>query len=1024
MKELRIRLQSLKLSVEIFEFRHQFYYSNEDNSHIDNYNYENDFIDCDLNVNFNPHNSNFNFNDYDKECETEKDEMMMNIGFMCEVSEESLDPMAKIPSKCERCGLECPSMKALAKHKQEEHSKRPPGPATPALKAKDVKTPKVKTADVKEGDVKEAKARQPQTPGSSLTMARWIRGETRSNMVGAAIAESRETTHQGPKQDTPRETGPETPEVRTVDLDASISLLSTVRPTESPAQKTLTVTMFPPLPLPGDSNWPAGRQVEPEPEKSEKRSRARYDGEPEGDSEKKVDSRRTPEAVRMAVRTPRNLDNELARMADEGMEMELGPSTLTNLFVDVDPREWENAVASTGGQEQGATAGLHQVPVVPAVPQPLQQITAPPGQLLHLGQQGPPQIPILPSLQPRQPQPQPQPQLQPQAQGQGQGERKGRDLMSVSELEWVYSGDFDDIPEPQDHDQEQDLRDERLNQLAEDRDAGYEVIRAKNEAIEKLTSKLEDAMSLKEEYWDKIGELEGQVENLVKENSNMRQSLEAISDWDANQEGQLAEARVRVNTARDEAEKLTNHANSLQAEVVRLTALVEAKNMKMEVVKDQAIKMVDQAKAHVDTVNAKAEMERQRDNAEIQRRKAELRKLEAEARQLQEAQLEASRLQAEITRLTAEKDLEKHKRERSDETAKKMEDMLAESQRDRADKDTRMRDLENRIRDMSHKLPCSRPACDHSCGREHHCNSGRSRQRGPRNRSRGSSVPTVNNLATEAGVQVEDMQELVDEVQVQQQPRQVRVPHPRQQQQAKPWKVIPCPDYHYKKVCVRGLLCKNAHELMGADEVARGRQRPSSLPPASGLQRPQSQGRGAGKKKYTDPVYNPEHPHYNQWVQGVRASSQASLSQASGNGSGQMNGVAPVRTQQPQQQMQPQQGQAQQVQPQLQQDQAQALPQSQPQPQPQSQVQDMRPRSYSEATAVSTSASSGSVMARQTIQAAMTQQASTRAHLEEMEDPRWRAALEAARGSIRLPPSLTSTKSSSTGDLSFRRSGM
>ena len=70
-------------------------------------------------------------------------------------------------------------------------------------------------------------------------------------------------------------------------------------------------------------------------------------------------------------------------------------------------------------------------------------------------------------------------------------------------------------------------------------------------------------------------------------------------------------------------------------------------------------------------------------------------------------------------------------------------------------------------------------------------------------------------------------------------------------------------------------------------------------------------------------------------------------------------------------------------------------------------------------------------MARQTVQNAMEQQASVRAHLNPLEDPSWRAAIESARGAFRLPPSLASLssgereRSSSTGDLTQtqRRSG-
>ena len=93
----------------------------------------------------------------------------------------------------------------------------------------------------------------------------------------------------------------------------------------------------------------------------------------------------------------------------------------------------------------------------------------------------------------------------------------------------------------------------------------------------------------------------------------------------------------------------------------------------------------------------------------------------------------------------------------------------------------------------------------------------------------------------------------------------------------------------------------------------------------------------------------------------------------------------------------------------------------------QNQQQQARPRSYSEAA----SAVAAAVTARQTVQNAMEQQASVRAHLNPLEDPSWRAAIESARGAFRLPPSLASMnsgereRSSSTGDLTQtqRRSG-
>ena len=49
--------------------------------------------------------------------------------------------------------------------------------------------------------------------------------------------------------------------------------------------------------------------------------------------------------------------------------------------------------------------------------------------------------------------------------------------MSRSEVEWINSADFSAIPDPP----ADGRRGERLMQMAEDRDAGYEVIRLKNE---------------------------------------------------------------------------------------------------------------------------------------------------------------------------------------------------------------------------------------------------------------------------------------------------------------------------------------------------------------------------------------------------------------------------------------------------------------------------------------------------------------------------------------------------------------
>ena len=871
------------------------------------------------------------------------------------LSEKSLD-MARIPSRCERCGQDFPSKQALQNHKSKEHSSKPPGPPMKA-KDKDAKVAKV-PPEAKEA-VKEAKARQPQTPGSALTMDRWIRGEARATMVGAAMAQARTDTP--PRRDTPVADVPGTPEVRTVDLDASVSLLaegaSANEAAASPMLNTVTtLTVFPPVmvatpPAGASSNgsWtlmPA-RSVEPEPEK--KRARAREDDV--GGSEKKTDVKRTPEAVRLVERTPRNLGSELERLDDNqaeaqamiqgenNMEVELGPNTLRGLEQLVNSGEWSQALA--GIEEESGASALERSDTY----------------------------------------------------------REPRDMMSVSEVDWMLSATFDDIPGAQDQDQAQGQNDALIE--AEDNDNAHELLRKKNEEVEELRSRLEEELSMKEENWDKIRTLEEQIAELVRQNSNMRQSMEAITDWDSNQGAELAETRVKLQNAETELQMVGTAAKSMKAEVDKMKAEVVARDEKMKLIKKQALKVVEEAKAHAEKMNsqeAQREKDDQQKRAETEKLKALNTRLLAELERQKATVNEIINLKATLAKLSAEMDLEKHKCEKASEVAKKFEEMLTEAQRDRDEKEKRIKDLEHRNKDLAQNQPCGRQECDYSCGRNHHCGVGRQRNRGQRVRARGVSlgdIPTTANLADQAGVQVEDMQEVVDEVQYQQDQGAARFP-PRSQQK-KPWKVVLCPDYHYNKVCARGDSCRNAHELQGANDVARSRPRPSSMPPpgppGQGSARPQ--GAGRGKKKFTIPAYNPEHPHHAMWARNV-ASSSRPLMRPAENSNGQGNGAALVQPQQPQ------------VQPRV--------------PQPQPQPPQQRPRSYSEAA---------SGMARQTVREAMEQQASVNAHLSDMEDPAWTAALEAARGAFRGQPSQGSlnsgeaARSASIGDLTSasRRSG-
>ena len=205
------------------------------------------------------------------------------------------------------------------------------------------------------------------------------------------------------------------------------------------------------------------RQVEPEPEK--KRGRARYDDDTE-EAKKKVDARGTLEAVRLMERNPRNLDNKLQRMSENNMEVEIGPDTMREFdSVEVRSGDWTSAMAVTATPVTDTPRTVAAATPVTETPATASAAATPAAAVTS-------------------------------------GYRRPRETLSVPELDWMNSEELDVIPDSQ---ETQDLQGERLLQLAEDRDAGYEIIQRKNVVIEQLRSQLDNALSMKEEYWEKIG---------------------------------------------------------------------------------------------------------------------------------------------------------------------------------------------------------------------------------------------------------------------------------------------------------------------------------------------------------------------------------------------------------------------------------------------------------------------------------------------------------------------------------------
>ena len=868
------------------------------------------------------------------------------------ISDEEALRMTKIPSKCDRCGVDFPSMRALQAHKAKEHSNKPPGPG-PALKQKDkeaaAKTPK------SGGTVART-----QTPGSALMMNKWINGETRSTAIGRVIQQSKSegpsagAAAAGPfspppppaRQDTPMsgiEEGPNTPELRTVELDQSINLLASEEAaldeiTASPMLNTLRV--FPPnlVATPSgsslSSSWTVSqmKKVSPEPEKS-KRGRAKYDDEIDGQG-KKTDHRITPEAVRLAERTPRNLNNDLVQVEDtqEVMEIEFDS-------VEVSTEEWDAAMAVTARADSTAQ-------------QQHQYVT--PGAMRE-------------------------------------------DLLSESEVDWFNNDTIGEIPPSPSSQNTQDTQGTQDTRVATpDADRGYEIIQQKDGMIERLRSQLEDALSLKEEYWQKIRELEEKDERLEAENARM---TEALRNEEARMNRFKADARAHLTFSENQLNEVRDEeARRAREEIDDLKAAVTARDAHIKEVREHAKSIIEKAKNHVQSANSRAE---EKDKATDAKKRAEIERLKAintrtldELKKVKVAGNLVTELKTSLAKVEGQRDLEKVKADKANEVANKLEDIVKEAQELKVRNEKRIDDLEHANRVLARKQPCGIIDCNQSCGREHHCGTGpgRNRSRNRRQQVRGvseSDIPTVANLADRAGTSTNNMQQVVNTVSQNQ-----VIPHPRVQSlnrgmqgKAKPWTVIPCPDFFRNLLCPRGQKCRNAHELKGARDVAESQRNPP--PQQQQHQQPQQpQGgyinnpnAGRSQRKLPAPAYHPDHPHYNM-VQNMM----------SGNANGQVMGAPSVPMQAPQVPQLPQ-----------------LLPRATAQPQPQGTARvnqpGSQPRTFSEVA-------SGAVRARQTVSESLSQQASSRNQLLAVQNDNWREELDAIFAFPESPASAGSGRAS------------
>ena len=829
-------------------------------------------------------------------------------------SEVRVNMTKQIPSKCEKCGEGFPSKSALISHKATVHRATPNMKATNSMKQSD--------SSIKEKVAKKVMSdagRTPRTPsaaGSPTVMNNWINGATRSNEIGAAIARSRDTPRTGIE--------PVPPEERTNTLDDSVSLLQDAEIQIDPASPFLTtMRMFPPTlqvtPASEAGEWivtqggigAEDRAPEPEPEKA-KRSRERYPDEVTDDI-KKTDDKKTPEAMRPVRRLEGELQQAQGLETLEIIDMEFNS-------VEVETVEWNTG---TEGQSQSPSQASTQASTQPS-----------------------------------------------ESQDSGATLKSG-DLMTPLEREWFSSDNFESIPHEQDYGQEQDQ--EQMDTAPVDslelQEAEHERSERNTSLINELRNKLEESESRRQDYWEEMQRLEAEISDLKEEamrNNNLAQSHRATM--------------ARANQAEMRVAELTDILKEKQDEMNEYQSLAERKMQ-------EAGKKYSELVAQTENSTAKAVLDKDAEikklegemRAEVQRLRAINTKAVNEIKALNTSNAVITELKTNLVKVEAERDMEKFKAQKAQEAADKMENISRGAQQEKAQRDQRIEELEHRIKTMARQLPCGRENCDMSCGRDHHCGQGggrnRSRNRGQRrNHSAGPAppIPTVANLADAAGCSNDAMQQVVNGV-VQDQnnrlpphPRNSNLP-PRPPKGKKDWKVGLCHDFHYFKLCPRGDQCKNAHELVGANIVARARDGTQPrVPQPSQPSAPNPRARSAGRQ-LPAPAVNPDHP----WFRQNNSAAQA------GNVNGQRPGAAAVLPSVPQP-LQPLQSAGQPPRPQL----SGASAQGPFAP---------RPRSFSEAA-------SGDAAARQTVRESMDHQASAGAQIKAMRTQAWKDTLDNAFG--------------------------
>ena len=436
---------------------------------------------------------------------------------------------------------------------------------------------------------------------------------------------------------------------------------------------------------------------------------------------------------------------------------------------------------------------------------------------------------------------------------------------------------------------------------------------------------------------------------------------------------------VKLQEVLCEKEELWTHIGVLEDQLTIANNTLARAKQDTESLSARHVRQIEMVTQQVQTEKDRETAEAVKLKMEIKHYEAKLRRETNEAKAIRTQNADAK---VEITRLIGELRLEKQKCGEGAKMLSRLEAVARDAQVQRAEKEKKISELEHKLKAVSGNLPCKIRDCEGDCGTSnHHCGGrrGRSMFRNDVMPPRFGSTPTVNNLATEANLTDEQMNDVINLARPASQFRRgsntrnwnnrgrsvdgrgrSRSTGPKKP--PKGYVVEKCrwfynPDILY---CPWGDQCWNSHSVQSAQE---SRSQQSNRSQDANWRDPRSAPERSNDLPSITPAYNPSHPLFNeQPATPVPASASASAS-ASGNENGQSRGAASVRISRPP-----------------------TLP----------------PRfdSYSSATRQEESVSLEEA-ARRRVQETLNQRRSDRAHVQAMQDPGWTNVMAAAEEVIR-----------------------